>query len=195
MDFDLHSSLTALRQCIEQQLDDGQAYSEHELIRQLQQQEVLAQGSLRDSLGLFRCHFVVMHCLYQLQQHWRSQQQADLHISPLQIQKQPWQAAAHTSQSLHSHDPLAEYYLDLDNLQTERADIEQMLDGFWQRFVAAPQVRADLALLELPDNASQQQVRLQYKRLAMRYHPDRGGDPVQFRAITQAFERLKIRFG
>jgi curved DNA-binding protein CbpA len=37
-------------------------------------------------------------------------------------------------------------------------------------------------------------VRQQYKRLAMRYHPDRGGDQEQFRRISQAYERLKTQF-
>ena len=49
----------------------------------------------------------------------------------------------------------------------------------------------DLATLELKPPVSAQQIRQQYRRLAMQHHPDRGGDSVKFRQISAAFQRLK----
>jgi len=46
-------------------------------------------------------------------------------------------------------------------------------------------------ILELPDNATQDQIKRQYRRLALRYHPDRnGGDDQRFLEVKEAYEVL-----
>lgn len=47
-----------------------------------------------------------------------------------------------------------------------------------------------LAVLGLPPNASQQQIKQRYRLLAKRYHPDRGGDPRQMQQIIAAYDLL-----
>jgi hypothetical protein len=45
--------------------------------------------------------------------------------------------------------------------------------------------------LGLERNASREQIKAAYRRLAMRHHPDRGGDPDTFRRVKEAYENLK----
>lgn len=45
-------------------------------------------------------------------------------------------------------------------------------------------------VLGVPEGASVEQVRQAYRRLVKAVHPDRAGDPVQFRLVTQAYEVL-----
>ena len=53
---------------------------------------------------------------------------------------------------------------------------------------------ADLATLELQPPVDSISVRQQYRRLAMRHHPDKGGDGEQFRRVSAAYQRLKQGF-
>jgi hypothetical protein len=46
-------------------------------------------------------------------------------------------------------------------------------------------------LLGLDRNVSSSQVTAAYRRLAMRHHPDRGGDALSFHRITDAYRKLK----
>ena len=46
------------------------------------------------------------------------------------------------------------------------------------------------SLLGVDENSTPKQIRDRYRRLAMRHHPDRGGDAVTFSAIQNAYEVL-----
>jgi len=45
-------------------------------------------------------------------------------------------------------------------------------------------------LLGLSKNASDNEIRKAYRNLALKHHPDKGGDPNQFKAISEAYEVL-----
>ncbi|GCF10988.1 J domain-containing protein [Dictyobacter arantiisoli] len=47
-----------------------------------------------------------------------------------------------------------------------------------------------LAVLGLPSNATPDQIKRRYRKLAKRYHPDCGGDPQQMQRIIAAYESL-----
>lgn len=49
------------------------------------------------------------------------------------------------------------------------------------------------AVLMVPPTASKDAVRLAYKALAQRHHPDKGGDLEKFREVVSAFEALSSR--
>lgn len=188
-------ALDALQQLLARYLHTGQACSEYELLRWLQepQQGIFCAAALSDTHTLFRSHFLLMHCLYRLQQQWAAAQQARLQISALHIQKHPWPAASQLSQP-DQHDPLAAYYLDLQQLETPEHDIERLLQHFWQQMLQPQREPEDLKILELSAPVTAQQIRLQYRRLAMRHHPDRGGDEQRFRDIQSAYQRLRQRY-
>lgn len=47
------------------------------------------------------------------------------------------------------------------------------------------------AILGLNEGASHEEVKKSYRRLAMKYHPDRGGDPEEFKKIQSAYDYLE----
>lgn len=183
-------------------LQTDQPTSLYQLIKWLQQpqQAIFNADALQDSLLLFRCNFLLMHCLYRLKIQWLSDGSGELDISALAIVRRPFSATTHCDTGsepdgqLCAADPLQAYYLDLDNLATSREQVEQLLNQFWKKMTRpdyAMHQNQDLATLELQPPVSAQQIRQQYRRLAMQHHPDRGGDSVKFRQISAAFQRLK----
>ncbi len=51
-------------------------------------------------------------------------------------------------------------------------------------------LQAQYRLLQLPAEASLADVRIQYRELAKRYHPDTGGHHTDFLALQQAYEQV-----
>jgi molecular chaperone DnaJ len=45
-------------------------------------------------------------------------------------------------------------------------------------------------ILGVPRNASQDEIKAAFRRLAMEHHPDRGGDPEKFKKINEAYQTL-----
>ncbi|MAY15032.1 DNA-J related domain-containing protein [Thalassolituus sp. UBA2009] len=176
-------------------LADGQSHTEYDVLCWLQasEQGVFRADALRDSLTMFRSHFILMHCLYRLQQQWAAEQTALLEISALRICRSPWPDNAH-NRGLTEHSPLAQYYLDLSQLNTAQEEVDDLLRSFWQKMLQPEQEDQDIAELELSKPVTGAEIRLQYRRLAMQHHPDRGGDENRFRTIQAAFQRLKHRY-
>jgi DnaJ-domain-containing protein 1 len=194
----LSETIHLMTDLIASYLADGTQCSEFELIKWLQapDQGVFRADAMSDSVTLFRSHFLVMHCLYQLRNHWLTEQRGFLEISALNIILRPVsERAEHTLKSaIAQQDPLAAYYLDLNELETDEESIDALLNDFWRRMVIPDNYDADLATLELQPPVDSISVRQQYRRLAMRHHPDKGGDGEQFRRVSAAYQRLKQGF-
>jgi len=45
-------------------------------------------------------------------------------------------------------------------------------------------------ILELDNNCSEEDIKKQYKILAMKYHPDKGGDEEKFKDVSEAYQIL-----
>lgn len=45
-------------------------------------------------------------------------------------------------------------------------------------------------ILNIDKNATTDEIKKQYKKLALKHHPDRGGDPEMFKKISEAYETL-----
>merc|ERR1719356_1458430 len=45
-------------------------------------------------------------------------------------------------------------------------------------------------LLEVDKSASEAEIKKAYRKLAVKHHPDKGGDPEKFKEITRAYEVL-----
>lgn len=58
---------------------------------------------------------------------------------------------------------------------------------------AAPKPTSAWDLLGLPKGASVPEIKRAYKQRALATHPDHGGDPAAFRALTRAYEKLLER--
>lgn len=165
--------------------------SEYELIKTLEaeNEDDFSNDCLRDTLSLFQTHFLLFHALYQLDKQLWEAQTARLDIHTLCIQLLPFKAPP--SSQLSNHDPLREYYLDLNNLEnTDAGDVDVLLTQFWSRFVGDDDRRQALAALELKDPVDWPAIKTQHRRLAMQHHPDRGGDETRLQAINAAMEIL-----
>jgi DnaJ-domain-containing protein 1 len=168
--------------------------SEYELLQRLRNDERIEfeQSRLDDSHDLFRTHFLLFHQLYKLRTRLRTEQAGDLDIHALKIRLLPWVESS--LQALTQPDPLGVYYLDLDNLTgTTRADVDDLLGRFWARYGRYDGRAEALAVLELPTESDAETIRLQYRRLAMQHHPDRGGDQLRLQAINAAMAVLDPR--
>lgn len=166
--------------------------SEYDLIQYLRDQDLfeLAADELlsSDSLVMFRIHFIVFHTLYRLRDHVRQQQTNDLDLNPVCIRMLQYQAS---NPALAEYDALYEYYMDAANLnETAAEDVEEMLQRFWLRLDNTERRAEALKELGLEDPISNDDIRKQYRRLAMKHHPDRGGDRDKLQRINAAVSVL-----
>ncbi len=142
-------------------------------------------------LGLFRRHFLLFHALYRLRDRLRQSGTGDIEIDPMCIRLLAYRSG---EPAVGSRDGLRAYYLDLNNLDsTDAADVTRMLKGFDAQVRRREQRAHALATLELTEPFDEASVRRQYRRLAMRHHPDRGGDAERLQAINRAFRTLLPR--
>lgn len=183
----LHNLLTVLRA-------HPQGLSEFQLLRALQRQELapFAGADLADPLVLFRTHFILFHGLYRLQERLAAAGEAlEIHCVRIAVT-----TIGHCGGdgALGRPDPLRPFYLDLSNLErVDAAGVEKLLDDFWRRFRGNETRRQALAVLELEDPVQSEEIRRQYRRLAMRHHPDRGGDTERLQELNAAMAVLSER--
>jgi hypothetical protein len=188
--------------------ENSEGFSEHQLLTLLQQQPhaFFAADALRNPLLLFQSHFLLFHCLYLLRNRWQKGNHAQLDISVLTIKKSrlnisntltPPSVEPFTEQkhSLFNADPMAQYYLDWSHFSTTSSnDVDELLNSFWKK-VWSPQQEEDiqqaLIIMELEVAIPLPQLKQQYRRLAQRFHPDKGGDSDHFKKICQAFHQLR----
>ncbi|HTN30697.1 MAG TPA: DNA-J related domain-containing protein [Pseudomonas sp.] len=171
--------------------------SEYQLIQTLRADgnPHLSQRSLQDPLVLFRTHFLVFNALYRLREQLWQEQAGHLEISPLSIRLLPYQTG---SQGLSESDPLRDYYLDMNQLHaTTETEVEQLLDSFWKRLDSGDdQTRDALRLFELEQEPTLNlaRIRLRYRQLVSRHHPDRGGSTEHLQSINAAMEILERHY-
>ena len=52
--------------------------------------------------------------------------------------------------------------------------------------------KSNYKILSVPEGANQKEIRRAFRRLALRYHSDRGGDEERFKEIKQAYDDLRV---
>ncbi|WP_100641898.1 DNA-J related domain-containing protein [Alteromonas facilis] len=173
--------------------------SEYELLQRLKAApfHLFTGQELRQTLDMFRCHFILFNSLYLMRDTWISQGVGVLNIHTLQIQLMPF---TQQPDGVVPNDPLREYYLDWSQLQqTQEDDVDALLEQFWQQFSGSPVcvsqdvVNDALQTLGLDDNAIEDasQLKRHYKQLLHQHHPDKGGDPIKAKQIITAFNTLQ----
>ncbi len=168
-----------------------EGFTEYDLLKALAEQELIEYGTdqSRDSLTLYRTHFLLFHVLYALRDKLRAENSGDLEISPLSIRRLPY--VARPSAALDVADPLRAYYLDWSHFtETTGSDVDRMLGRFWIKHVRNDRRAEALSVLGLADPVDDETIKQAYRRLAMQHHPDRGGDGIQLREINAAVEVL-----
>jgi hypothetical protein len=198
-----------ITEAIEYAFSEQTCLREHELIRICKHHSLspFDELNLSYSLDLFRAHFIMRHCLYALQDKWRSEQSADLIIELVVITKLPYASASSGAnaqgfatdtikESEISHVPLLkQYYSDLDNLiNISESEVEFLLKGFWQRLENDAQRTRALTILSLTSEASYQEIKARFRKLAQKAHPDKGGSTHEFQEILEAKQTLEELF-
>lgn len=165
--------------------------SEHDLIRELAHDDpAFGPDAYTDELTLFQCHFILFHHLYRLRDELWNERQGDLAIHCLKIALRPYRDG--TSDMPVNPDPLRAYYLDLAHLEkTGKQEVMEMLETFWLRFSRQSQRAEALAALGLADPVDDSEIKRRYRELAMKHHPDRGGELEKLQAINAAMELLE----
>jgi len=165
---------------------------EYDLIQQLRDQNLfeLDPDELlsSDSLVMFRIHFIVFHALYRLRNLVRSRKANEIDLNPVRIRLLSY---AENESALAEYDAVYDYYMDTGNLQnTNTEDVDEMLSRFWLRLDNTERRAEALNELGLEDPVSNEEIQKQYRRLAMKHHPDRGGEREKLQRINSAFSVL-----
>jgi DnaJ-domain-containing protein 1 len=127
--------------------------------------------------------------LYLLRQELLDRQQAELHISPLQIILRPYRASMTAQLALP--DPLCSYYLDLNQLHATGAEeVATLLNAFWVNMGRADRRGHALQILGLSDPVDVTTIRRRYRELVMTHHPDRGGETARIQLLNAAVANL-----
>jgi len=171
-----------------------QGLSEYDLIQHIKSTGYLQFQHLQlwNHLSLFQTHFILFNALYNLKDQLWQEKAGALDICPLNIILLPYQSG---TAAMTEHDALRAYYLDLDNLtQTNEQDVTTLLQNFWLKLEGNERRAAALNVLELQDPVDYAAIKKQHRRLAMRHHPDRGGDNCRLQAINAAMDVLKPKF-
>lgn len=79
---------------------------------------------------------------------------------------------------------------DKPRASTSTKDLDQ-IKARLSRWIAEIDENDPYRTLGLHPSASEEVVRARFHELAMRHHPDRGGDAAQMRRVIAAFERIK----
>ncbi|USD68207.1 DNA-J related domain-containing protein [Vibrio sp. SCSIO 43136] len=145
---------------------------------------------------LFKRNFLIMNGLYQLQEvlypeYWVQVQAMDIQL---------FNAVEASHHSIDLDDPLRDYYTDWHNYEAESGEVKRLLNEFWTRykeFVGSTngsdmtRLKA-LKLFELDESATKAEIRKQWRRMALKWHPDReGGSPEKFRVMCEAWNLLR----
>ncbi|WP_394223473.1 DNA-J related domain-containing protein [Alteromonas gracilis] len=182
--------------------------SEYGLIEFLQKPSIglLEKNCLKQTHSMFAVHFLLFHCLYQLQDIYRRELVGELEIHALKIKlvrkvepSNNTDTVLDSRSDLREADKLAQYYLDLENLNVTEDDVEKMLEGFWQRFAGLPctfdeqSIEEALHTLALKRDIdfSELQLKRSYKKALLTAHPDKGGSQQKAQSVIRAYQLLQ----
>ena len=94
---------------------------------------------------------------------------------------------------------LRQYYLNWGHFETSAQEVESLLSSFWEKYgqtlgktEKAMDKQHALHVFELEYGASEQAIRRQWRKLALKWHPDRpSGNADNFRLVCEAWQILR----
>lgn len=171
--------------------ENANGISEYDLISELRSDDEikLDMTNLQEPHQLFQIHFLVQHCLYILRDRWLAEESGCLQITPVKVSLLPYSKSMR--EALAETDELRRYYLNLDHLKDTDAEMaEDLLTKFWVKYAASADKLEALAVFGLDEGAGFEEIKIRYRQLALRNHPDKGGSSEQFSIINQAMDTL-----
>lgn len=168
---------------------------EFEIIQAWQIQQWLPKNCLRSELLLFRTHFYIFHQLYSLKRKLLTQGQGDLDVytlgtvyaeQPIESKKTPDKKQRNSTRQLSQLDGLLHYYLDWKPLfETDAKEIERLMK-FAQAGISQPyRLKTAFKRFEITPPTSEKAIKQAYRKLAMKYHPDKGGNIHDIQSINE----------
>lgn len=179
------------KQCLLEILKEHRTLSEFELLKKVTAQEPNFFSPLPDPTQLYQKHFWLFYLLYQLRSELVMQTPAwQLNISAMNIELMPSHS---TTSAINEYNPLAEFYLDLNNLYLSNEEVIEMQKLFWQKYLALDKKSEAIKTLQLTDveTLNRETLKRQFQKLSQRHHPDKGGDAAQFVKIKDAYHQLQ----
>ncbi|MGO2161635.1 DNA-J related domain-containing protein [Vibrio toranzoniae] len=145
---------------------------------------------------LFKKNFLIMNALYQLQDTLYPDSWLQVQAMDIELMNGRYHGSTHT---IDLEDPLRDYYINWINYEADEGEVKRLLNEFWTRykkFVGGSETDMDrsnaLSLFELPLDATQQDIRKRWRRLALRWHPDRDeGNTSKFQTLCEAWHVLR----
>ncbi|MFZ3509176.1 DNA-J related domain-containing protein [Vibrio harveyi] len=168
----------------------------HTLAHELSQKGYIQQLDESPDKDLFKRNFLLMNALYQLQE--TLYPDGWLQVEAMNIVLMS--AIEASRHSVDTNDPLREYYLDWKNYEANEGEVRRLLNDFWSRYqrYIGGNVSDDLDrskalhLFELDADATRTEIRRQWRKLALRWHPDReNGNADRFRVLCNAWNVLR----
>lgn len=168
----------------------------HTLAHELSQKGYIQQSDESPDKDLFKRNFLLMNALYQLQE--TLYPDGWLQVEAMNIVLMS--AIEASRHSVDTNDPLREYYLDWKNYEADEGEVRRLLNDFWSRYqrYIGGNISDDLDrskalhLFELDADATRTEIRRQWRKLALRWHPDReNGNADRFRVLCNAWNVLR----
>ena len=170
--------------------------SEFDILKELKSQlPEFSQLAEDPNLQLFRQHFLIMNALYQLQSSLWQEENLMLSISATRIHllsTAQFSMSDCTSLNDSVDAKLAAYYLDWEEYEKTDADeVSRLLNSFYKGISLSGNRDSALKTLQIDNsNPTKAIIKQQYRKLAEKHHPDRGGDQEVFIGLRQAYEYL-----
>ena len=161
--------------------------TEYDLLQLLKNKKIplIIPEKMHDPLILFQTHFILFHLLYSLRDYLLKTKKNDLDIHCLKIILTPFIEIDSTLPAVT--DKLRSYYINLKNANDiDREKVKSMLTEFWQNFEKYSKRPEALEIFCLNDPVSDNVIKKRYHELALKHHPDHGGDPDVFKKIRDA---------
>lgn len=174
----------------------NKSWKVHHLASALQEKGLMHDLDPSPEKDLFKRNFLLMNALYELQEILLPNQWLQVKAMEIQIFRI---IPANVNQQLLAGNNLREYYLDWGNYDACVNVVRQMLESFWSSYqqyiglnVKLMHKTSALRVFELDDTATDKEIRKQWRKLALKWHPDRpDGDAARFREVCEAWQTLR----
>lgn len=174
----------------------NQSWKIHHLATELQTQGLIHQLDDNPGNDLFKRNFLLMNALFELQEILLPKQWLQVKAMDIQIFRL---VPSNVNLLIMQDTSLREYYLDWNNYDTSENVVRELLEAFWSNYKSYIGLNINLMnksnalrVFELDESATARDIRKQWRRLALKWHPDRpDGDAARFREVCEAWQSLR----
>ncbi|QYJ79560.1 DNA-J related domain-containing protein [Shewanella acanthi] len=173
-----------------------QSWRIHHLASELQSKGLIHQLDENPGNDLFKRNFLLMNALFELQDILLPKQWLQVKAMEIQIFRI---VPANVNALINQDASLRDYYLDWSNYDASENVVRELLEAFWSSYKSYIGLNVNLMnkghalrVFELDESASSRDIRKQWRRLALKWHPDRPeGNAARFREVCEAWQSLK----